>query len=269
MEGAQILAVDQTQVDAFADDPGVVGDRRTDDLGGEYEGRVCRRTLRPRALRAAPRGSPARAGKRISQASRSGVNRPDRNGFARLRLPGDDRLGGEVERDAEHVGVFDVEHAVFVQIVGLAAQGAANYLLAQELRAERAHPENVGDGARVPALGEHRHRYHAAGGAAQPVRHPHGVHHFAQQVLVGKALGLAAVAGARDDLPAKTLDLIRSRGPEVLAERFPGVELFAVDQQGVRLGERVAVLVEVAEQLQASGLPATRSRSHAGDETRK
>ena len=156
-------------------------------------------------------------------------DRPDGYRRARLRLLGHHRLGGKVERDAEHVGVFDVEHAVFVQIVGLAAQGAANHLLAQELRAERAHPENVGDGARVPALGEHRHRHHAAGGAAEPVRHAHGVHHFAQQVLVGQALGLAAVTGAGDDLAAKTLDLVRRRGPEVLAERFPGVELFAVD----------------------------------------
>ena len=37
---AQILAVDQAQVDAFADDPGVVGDGRTDDFRGEHEGRV-------------------------------------------------------------------------------------------------------------------------------------------------------------------------------------------------------------------------------------
>ena len=181
-------------------------------------------------------------------------DRPDRYRLAWLRLFGHHRLGGEVERDAEHVGILDVEQILFIQIVGLAAQGAADDLLAQKLRAEGAHAEDVGDGARVPALGEHRHRYHAAGGAPEPARDADGVHHFAQQVVVGKALGLAAVAGAFDDLPAKALDLIGRGNPEVPAERFPGVELFAVDQQGVRSGERVAVVVEVAEQFQPSVL---------------
>ena len=66
-----------------------------------------------------------------------------------------DRLGGEVERNAEDVGVFDVEQAFFVQVVGLAAQGAADDLLAEKLRAEGAHAEDVGDGVGVPAFGEH------------------------------------------------------------------------------------------------------------------
>ena len=44
---------------------------------------------------------------------------------------GDHRLGGEVKRDTQHVGVFDVEKAFLVQVVGLAAQGAANHLFAQ------------------------------------------------------------------------------------------------------------------------------------------
>ena len=133
---AQILAVDQTQVDAFADDPGVVGDGRTDDFRGEHERRVvverCVHMLFGQfhavaldAREADLAGIPIRR------------DRPDGYRLTRLRLFGHHRLGGEVERYAEHVGVFDVEHAVFVQIVGLPAQGAANYLLAQELRAER------------------------------------------------------------------------------------------------------------------------------------
>ena len=63
--------------------------------------------------------------------------------------------GGEVEGNAEHVGVLCVEPPLFVQLVGLAAQGAADDLLAQQLGAEGAHAENVGDGVGVPALGEH------------------------------------------------------------------------------------------------------------------
>ena len=106
----------------------------------------------------------------------------------------------------------------------------------------------------VPALGEHRDRHHAAGGAAEPARHADGVHCFAQQVLVREAFGLAAVAGARDDLAAEALDLVARGDPEVPAESFPGVELLAVDQQRVRSGERVAVFVEVAKQLQPSVL---------------
>ena len=162
------------------------------------------------------------------------------------------RLGGEVERDAEHVRILDVEQVLVVQVVGLAAQGAAHHLLAEQLGAEGAHAEDVRNGARVPALGKHRHRHHAAGGAPEPARYPDGVHYLAQQVMVGQALRLAAVAGARDDFLAEARDFIASGGAEVLAERLAGVELLAVDQQRVRPGERVAVVVEVAEQLQPS-----------------
>ena len=34
---------------------------------------------------------------------------------------GDDRLGGEIEGDAENVRVFDVEQTLIIQLVGLAA----------------------------------------------------------------------------------------------------------------------------------------------------
>ena len=66
------------------------------------------------------------------------------------------RLGGEVERDAEDVGVLDVEEAIVVGLVRLAAQCAADDLLAEELRAEGADAQHVRDGPGVPALGEHR-----------------------------------------------------------------------------------------------------------------
>ena len=64
--------------------------------------------------------------------------------------------GHELERDAVHVGVLGGEEAVLVGLVGAAAQAAADDLLAQELGAERADAEDVGDGVGVPALGEHR-----------------------------------------------------------------------------------------------------------------
>ena len=63
--------------------------------------------------------------------------------------------GHELERDAVHVGVLGGEEAVLVWLVGAAAQAAADDLLAEQLGAERADAEDVGDGVGVPALGEH------------------------------------------------------------------------------------------------------------------
>ncbi len=116
----------------------------------------------------------------------------DLDRLARRLRRRDDRLGREVERNAEDVGVLDVEQALLVQVVGLAAQRAADDLLAEELRAEGADAEDVGDGVGVPALGEHRDRDDAADRLAEPARLADGVHDLAQQLLVGDVLGLRA-----------------------------------------------------------------------------
>src|SRR6185437_14707291 len=68
-----------------------------------------------------------------------GPDRLDLDRFARRLRRGDDRLGGEVERNAEHVGVLDVEKVFFVELIRLAAQSAADDLFAQKLRAESAN----------------------------------------------------------------------------------------------------------------------------------
>ena len=60
------------------------------------------------------------------------------------------------------------------------------------------------------------------------------------------------IAGALDDLAAEALDLVGRHAAEVVVQRFAGFELLAVDQQRVRAGKRIAVLVEVAEQRQAA-----------------
>ena len=161
-------------------------------------------------------------------------------------------FGGEVERDAEDVGVLDVESPVRVGIVRLAAERAADDLLAEKLRAEGADAQHVGDGPRVPALGEHRYRNDAADRAAQRVRLSDGIHHLPQQIVIRQVLGPLSITSPRDDLPAEALDLVARRRAEILVERLPGVELLAVDEQRVRTCERGAVLVEVAKQLQAS-----------------
>ena len=165
----------------------------------------------------------------------------DLDRLARRLRRRDDRLGGEVEGNAEDVGVLDVEQAVLVQVVGLAAQRAADDLLAQELRAEGADAEDVGDGVGVPAFGEHRDRDDAADRAAELAGLADGVHDFAQQFLVGDVLACAGVAGALDDLAAEALDLVGGHAAEVVVERIAGFELLAVDQQRVRARQRVAV----------------------------
>jgi hypothetical protein len=91
----------------------------------------------------------------------------DLDGLPRRLRRGDDGLGREVEGDAKHIGVFDVEQFLLVQVVGLPPQGPADDLFAEQLGAESAHAEHMGDGVGVPALGEHGHRYDAADGIAE------------------------------------------------------------------------------------------------------
>ena len=82
-----------------------------------------------------------------------------------------------------------------------AAQAAADDLLAEELGAEGADAEDVGDGVGVPALGEHRDRHDAADLLAELARLADGVHHLAQQVLVGELVGVAAGEARRGTRP--------------------------------------------------------------------
>ena len=166
----------------------------------------------------------------------------DLDRLARRLRRRDDRLGREVEGNAEDVGVFDVEEPFFVQVVGLAAQGAADDLLAQKLRAEGANAENVGDGVGIPALGEHRDGDDAADGAAELAGLADGVHDLAEQFLIGDVLAGAGVAGALDDLAAEALDLVGRHAAEIVVERIAGFELLAVDEQRVRARQRVAVV---------------------------
>ena len=144
----------------------------------------------------------------------------------RLRR-GDDRLGGEVERDAEDVGVLDVEQIVFVELVRLAPQRAADHLFAEQLRAERADAEDVRDVVGVPSFGEHRDRHDAADRRAELVLLADRVHHLAQQLLVGDVLGGARVAGALDDVATEALDLVCRHRAELVVERLARFELLA------------------------------------------
>ena len=248
---AEVLEV---QVHALADDAGVARDRWADEVGREFQdGVVVEVGGQPLLgqLHAVALDAREADFERIAL----GAHGLDLDRLARRLRRGDDRLGGEVERNAEHVGVFDVEQALLVQVVGLAAQRAADHLLAQELGAEGADAEHVGDGVGVPAFGEHRDRDDAADGAAELAGLADGVHDLAQQFLVGDVLAGTRVAGALDDLAAEALDLVGGHAAEVVVERVAGFELLAVDQQRVRARQRVAGgLVEVAEQREAAVL---------------
>ena len=96
-----------------------------------------------------------------------------------------DGPGREVEGDAEHVRVLDVEDLVFVEVVGLPAKRPADDLLAEELSTKCAYSEHVGHGVGVPTLRQHRDGDDAAGFSAEPSGLADRVHGLAKQVLVG------------------------------------------------------------------------------------
>ena len=161
-------------------------------------------------------------------------------------------FGSEVEGNAEDIGVFSVKETLLVQLIGVAAQGAADHLLAQQLCPKGAHAEYMCDGVGVPAFGQHRDGDDAADRAAQAVFFADGVHHLAQQVLVADVVSQTAVAGAFDNLAAVLLDFVGRHLAEVGVQRLPRLQLLAVNQHRIRLREPVTILVVVAKQRQPS-----------------
>ena len=173
----------------------------------------------------------------------------------RLRRLGLLRRRGEVEGDPHDVGIFDIEEvSLRVEIVGLAAQSAADHLLAQELGAEGAQTEDMGDGVGVPALGQHRHRDDAADLLAEPALAADRVHHLAQQRALARVLPQGAGTFAGGDLALELLDLRGGRLAEALVERVAGFELARVDQQRARAGQAATLFVVVAEQFEMAGV---------------
>ena len=106
----------------------------------------------------------------------------------------------------------------------------------------------MGYGVGIPPFGEHGHRYHATDVLPQPAVLADGVHHLAEQFLLGDIVGLFPVAGALDAFPAEPLDLVGGGPAEIVAEFLAGLKLLAVDLHGSRNGVAAAAFVEVAEQ---------------------
>lgn len=80
-----------------------------------------------------------------------------------------DRHGGKAEGNAKHIGILNIEEPLLIQIVRLATtQGAANHLLAEELRAEGTNAEHVGNGIGIPPFGQQGDRDYAADRLAKP-----------------------------------------------------------------------------------------------------
>ena len=240
----QIARVDQAEVHPLADDPLVARDGRTDDFGRQLQRRVAAELRRQPLLRQLDA-----VALHARETNLAGValrrDRPDQHRLARLLRLDRHGRGGEVEGDAEHVRVLDVEAPVRVGVVRLAAERAADDLLAEELRPEGANPSTcVTVRASQPSVSIETETTQRIG-PAERVRLADGVHHLPEQILVGELLGLPAVASPLDDLPPEALDLVAGRGPEVLVERLARVELLAVDEQRARPRQRVAVLVEV------------------------
>ena len=106
-----VAQVFQVQVDAFADDAGVPGDRRADEVGRQLQDRVVVEVGRQPFLGQFDAiAFDAREADFESVAV--GPDGLDLDGLARRLRRRDDRLGGEIEGNAEDVGIFDVEEAL-------------------------------------------------------------------------------------------------------------------------------------------------------------
>ncbi|GBE49014.1 hypothetical protein BMS3Bbin12_02207 [bacterium BMS3Bbin12] len=177
----------------------------------------------------------------------------DLDGFPRRLRRHHDGLGGEVEGDAEHVGIFDIEQAFLVEVVGLTTQSAADDLFAQELGTEGAHTEHVGHGAGIPAFGEHGDGDHATDRFTQRPHLADRVHDLAQQSGVVNALAgaklVGQIASTLQRLVFEAFDLILGHGAKAGVQGLAGFQLFAVDQQRIGAWQRIVVRVEIAEQL--------------------
>ena len=106
----------------------------------------------------------------------------------------------------------------------------------------------MGDRIRVPAFGEHRHRHNTADVGPELAGLPHRVHHLPQEICITE-LGVCTTSSlALNDLAAELFNLRTSHLSEVGIEGFTALQLLAVDQQGARAWNGIAIVVVVPEQ---------------------
>ena len=110
---------------------------------------------------------------------------------------------------------------------------------------------------RVPALGEHRDRNDAADGASQLAVLSNGIHDLAEQCHVieffPRSKVISQLATTLHDFVSEAGNFVGGHVAEIVIEPLTGFELLAVDEQRVWPGERVAMLIKIAEQREAAG----------------
>ena len=232
---ANLVEVLQAKVFGFADDPRALRERWADKIRGQHKFRIVVE-FGGELLFGQLDTVAFDARKSDFEVVSFGPHGFDLDRISRLLDRSDHRLGRKVERDPEHVGVFDIEEALFVQFVRLASEGSPDDLFAQQLGTKGSDPQDVGHGVGVPTFGEHRDRDDAADRATELARFSDRVHHFAQELLVREVLAGALVAGPFDDLASEAFDFVASHLAKVRIERIVGFELLAIDQQGVGTG---------------------------------
>ncbi len=179
--------------------------------------------------------------------------RPDLDRRPRVLALGNRLVAGqEAERHAVHLGVLGREVAAgFVDRVAAPSQPAPDDLLAQQLAAERADAEHMGDRVGVPALGEHRDGHDAADVLAELARLADRVHRLAQEVAVGELVGVGTGV-AREVRLLEGGDLERGVLLELAGERVAGLDLRRVDEQRP-LAAGPCPVDDVAEERQVAG----------------
>lgn len=110
----------------------------------------------------------------------------------------------------------------------------------------------MGDGIGIPTFGEHGDGDNAADLSAQLAVLADRIHHLAQQLLVGDGIAGAGVTRPFDQVAAEAFDFFGGEVAEIFIERVLALQLFAVDQKRVGFGEWIAVVVEVAEEVEAA-----------------
>ena len=108
-----VSQVFQTEIDGFADDPGVLGDGRAHQIGGQLQdGVVVELGGQPFFGQFDAVAFDAREAdfERIA----IGPHSLDLDGLARRLWRRNHRLGGEIEGDPQRVGIFHIEETVFI-----------------------------------------------------------------------------------------------------------------------------------------------------------
>ena len=156
---SHVIQVFEAQIDTFADNAGVPSNRRTDQIGSQFQHGI-RGELGFEPFFGKFDTIALHSGERDFQVVALWTHRLDLNRFSRRLRRSDNWLSVEIERNSKYICIFNVKHAliwaVFIDLIRLAAKGSADYLFAEKLCAKSPDTQHVRDGVGVPAFREHR-----------------------------------------------------------------------------------------------------------------